>query len=342
MAAVTSASRTIVPNAKALSGPSGWLAGRLERVLPAQHFHVVFTIPDDLNPITLRNKKAVFKILFDAASQTLIELARDEERLGATIGITSVLHTWGQNLLFHPHLHCIVTGGGLSPDGENWIPGREKYFLPVKVIGKLFKGKFLHALHRAYKLGELTLAGSTAYLADPFAWGALKDQLYRKKWIVYAKPPFGGSEHVFKYLGRYTHRVAISNHRLLEMHNGRVSFSYRDYKNDIKTTMTLCAVEFLRRFLLHVLPSRFTRIRHYGLYAARNVNSKLVVARKILNPTVETSPSKEKDTRPWWERFLENTGIDVMCCPDCGGRLTRTHRIKPLFAALPPTGTDTS
>ena len=319
-----------------------WLENRLERVLPTNHFHVVSTIPDDLNPLALRNKKVVFKILFDATSQTLIELARDDKRLGATIGITAVLHSWGQNLLFHPHLHCIVTGGGLSPDGEQWIPGRERYFLPVTVIGKLFRGKFLDALNRAYKSGELTLAGSIADLADPMVWNGFKDQLYRKNWLVYAKPPFGGAEHVFKYLGRYTHRVAISNHRLLEMENGRVTFAYRDYKNDLDTTMTLTAEEFLRRFLLHVLPKGFTRIRHYGLYAGRNVNTKLAVARSLLESETESAAPKQKDTRSWWERFLDNTGIDVMCCPECGKRLTRARRLEPSFDGLSPTGTDTS
>jgi hypothetical protein len=318
-----------------------WLAGRLIRVLPTEHFHVVFTIPDELNPLVLRNKKTLYKILFDSASQTLLDLARDGKRLGAFIGITAVLHTWGQNLLFHPHLHCIVTGGGLSPYGAKWIPGRERYLLPVAVIGKLFRGKFLDALHRAYKSGKLDLAGSTAGLADPMIWSTLKDQLYRKNWVVYAKPPFGGVEHVFKYLGRYTHRVAISNHRLIEMNNGHVTFSLRDYKNSgQKTTMTLSAVEFLRRFLLHVLPGGFTRIRHYGLYAGRNVKDKLATARRLLDPDSETAPPKQKDSRPWWERFLENTGVDVMRCPRCGGRLVRTRRFNPSSLDFPSTGTD--
>ena len=212
----------------------------------------------------------------------------------------------------------------------------------MTVIGKLFRGKFLDALNRAYKSGELTLAGSIADLADPMVWNGFKDQLYRKNWLVYAKPPFGGAEHVFKYLGRYTHRVAISNHRLLEMENGRVTFAYRDYKNDLDTTMTLTAEEFLRRFLLHVLPKGFTRIRHYGLYAGRNVNTKLPVARSLLEPETESATPKQKDSSPWWERFLDNTGIDVMCCPKCGERLTRTRRIDPSLALLAPTGTDTS
>jgi hypothetical protein len=318
-----------------------WLANRLERVLPTEHFHVVFTIPDDLNPLALRNKKVLFKILFDTASQTLIELASDDKRLGATIGITAVLHSWGQNLLFHPHLHCIVTGGGLSPVKEKWIPGREKYFLPVAVIGKLFRGKFLDALHRAYISGALSLDGSTAKLADPMHWNGFKDRLYRKLWVVYAKAPFGGAEHVFKYLGRYTHRVAISNHRLLKMNHGRVTFSYRDYKNEgEKKTMTLEAQEFLRRFLLHVLPAGFTRIRHYGLYAGRNVKTKLTTARTLLSPDSESSPPKQKDSRPWWIRFLENTGLDVMSCPHCAGHLVRTRQIAPVLCCLPQTGTD--
>jgi len=319
-----------------------WLAGRLERVLPTSHFHVVFTVPDELNPLALRNKKVFFSILFEAASRTLLELGRDQRRLGATIGATAVLHTWGQNLLFHPHLHCIVTGGGLTEDGE-WESARERYFLPVAVISKLFRGKFLNSLNRSFQDGKLSLEGSTAELADPMIWSAFKDRLYRKNWIVYAKPPFGGAEHVFKYLGRYTHRVAISNHRLIEMSDGRVTFSYRDYRHDKKTEMTLAATEFLRRFLLHVLPSGFTRIRHYGLYAGRNVRTKLATARLLLVPTSAVAAiAKTKSDASWWERFLENTGVDVMRCPVCGGRLTRTRRLEPLFDDLRPTGTDTS
>jgi hypothetical protein len=311
-----------------------WLSRRLERVLPTPHFHVVFTIADDLNPLALRNKKAVFKILFDAASATLLELAKDEKRLGATIGITAVLHTWGQNLLFHPHLHCVVTGGGLSADGAKWMKGNPRYLLPVKVLGRLFRGKFLAALSNAYNSGDLDMKGTSAKLEDPMAWNAFKDRLYRKDWVVYAKPPFGGVENVFSYLGRYTHRVAISNHRLIEMKNGRVSFAFRDYKNgNKKSVMTLTAQEFLRRFLLHVLPSGFTRIRHYGLYAGQNVETKLAAARRLIEPQpkVETTP---KSALTWYERFLENTGIDVMCCPSCGGRLLSARRIEPAIACL--------
>jgi hypothetical protein len=304
-----------------------WLAQRLERLLPVPYFHVVFTIPHTLNPLALRNKAVVYRILFDTAAATLLELTRDPKRLGADIGITALLHTWGQNLLLHPHVHCVVTGGGLSPDGAHWVPGRERYLLPVRVLGKLFRGKVLARLERAHRDGDLHLGGSTAELADPTVWATLRDRLYRTNWVVYAKPPFGGAKQVFRYLGRYTHRVAISNHRILHVGDGKVTFTLKDYRDGEHTkSMTLDAVEFLRRFLLHVLPKRFVRIRHYGLHASRNVNTKLVAARELLDPDGTHEPAARDATSApteWWERFLQNTGIDMMACPCCGGRLVR-------------------
>jgi Putative transposase/Transposase zinc-binding domain len=305
-----------------------WVTKRLERILPVPYFHVVFTIPDALNPLALRNKKVIYSILFKAASQTLIQLGRDPKRLNVDLGVTAVLHTWGQNLLFHPHLHCIVTGGGLSLNGKRWVLGRERYLLPIKVLGKLFRGKFMALLERAYKEGEFDFKGSTADLADPMIWARLSDGLYNKNWVVYAKPPFGGPTQVFRYLGRYTHRVAISNSRIQSIANGRVRFSMKNYKDGAKNkTMSLAGAEFLRRFLLHVLPKGFVRIRHYGLCASRNVNTKLLTAKRLLEPelTVNSDDSQEvqDDTQPWWERFREMTGVDVMACPCCGGRLER-------------------
>ena len=318
-----------------------WITERLERLLPIPYFHVVFTIPDEINPLALRNKKVVFDILFAAASQSLLTLARDENHLGAQVGFTMVLHTWGQNLLFHPHVHCVVTGGGLSSDGTRWIAAREKYLLSVKVLGKLFRGKFLAALDQAYREGELDLAGSTAELSDPEAWRRLKDCLYNKDWVVFAKPPFGGPEQVFNYLGRYTHRIAISNHRIVNVADGKVTFSWKDYADGCqKKRMTLDAVEFLRRFLLHVLPYGFVRIRHYGLCASRNVNGKLLTARRLLEPSTATSlPSKSEPDptapQPWWERFLEQTGIDVMACPSCAaGRMQRLSSLSSMEIVL--------
>ena len=311
-----------------------WITERLERLLPIPYFHVVFTIPDELNPLALRNKKAVFKLLFAAASQALLTIARDEKHLGAQVGFTMVLHTWGQNLLFHPHVHCVVTGGGLSSDGTRWIAARETYLLPVKVLGKLFRGKFLAALDQAYRDGELDLAGSTAELSDPEAWRCLKDCLYQKDWVVFAKPPFGGAEQVFNYLGRYTHRIAISNHRIVVVADGKVTFSWKDYADGCKKKlMTLDAIEFLRRFLLHLLPSGFVRIRHYGLCASSNVNTKLVAARGLLEPETAPPASEAKNTepKPWWERFLDQTGVDVMACPCC--KAGRMHRQRSLSSA---------
>jgi hypothetical protein len=312
-----------------------WITERLERLLPVPYFHVVFTIPDALNPLALRNKKAVFDILFAAASQTLLTIARDEKHLGAQVGFTMVLHTWGQNLLFHPHVHCVVTGGGLCSDATRWIAAREQYLLPVKVLAKLFRGKFLAALERAYQNAELDLAGSTAELAEPETWHRFKDGLYNKHWVVYAKPPFGGAEQVFNYLGGYTHRIAISNHRIVNFADGKVTFWWKHYADGCqKKLMTLEAVEFLRRFLLHVLPHGFVRIRHYGLCASANVNTKLTIARRLLDaddatPTI-AEPAPAEPT-PWWERFREQTGVDVMACPCC-----KTGRMHPLPLAAKP------
>ena len=312
-----------------------WLEQRLQRLLPVPYFHVVFTLPAELNALALGNKRVVFGILFKAAASTLRRIAADPKHLGAELGVTAVLHTWGQNLLFHPHLHCVVTGGGLSPDGTRWVPARERYLLPVKVLGAVFRGKFLAALSRAWKAGELRLARGTARLADPARWSALKHQLYAKDWVVYAKPPFGGPEHVFRYLGRYTHRVAISNWRITRFDEGRVTFTLKDYTDGgRRKSMTLDAVEFLRRFLLHVLPKGLVRIRHYGLNAGCNVEKKLAVARAILEPGCQPRPVTSP-TKPWWERLMERTGVDVMACPNCAGRRLVRSELLPSVVGPP-------
>src|SRR5262245_56074797 len=306
-----------------------WLQARLERLLPVEHFHVVFTLPAALYPLMLYHPRQLYDLLFQAASQTLLTLAADSKRLGAQIGLTAILHTWGQNLLFHPHLHCVVTGGGLSPDGSRWVAARPGYLLPVKVLGRLFRGKFLAGIQQAYQAGQLTLAGSVASLAQPQAFRRWLDTLYRQNWVVYAKRPFGGAQQVFRYLGRYSHRVAIANSRLLALENGQVSFHWKDYDDDHRTkVMRLTAGEFIRRFLLHVLPKRFVRIRHYGLLAGRHVSTRLARCRQLLGePKVE--PRVE---RTWLDRLREWTGQDLTRCPQCGLPSPKSHVSLPTSA----------
>ena len=313
---------------------AAWLETRLQRLLPVGYFHVVFTLPDILQPLLLHNQRRLYQLLFQAASATLLTLAADPQRLGAQIGVTALLHTWGQNLCFHPHLHCVATGGGLALDGQRWVAGKQKYFLPVKVLGKLFRGKFLAGMKAAYQSGELTFTGSVAYLADPRAFQQLLDALYGRNWVVYAKRPFGGPQQVFRYLGRYSHRVAISNSRLVSMDEDTVSFQWKDYAHGQQTkVMRLTTEEFLRRFLLHVLPKGFVRIRHYGLLASVNVSTKLERCRQLLGREAQPASPPPKN---WMERILEWTGQDPMRCPHCQGRLERRPLAKQLPAKCRP------
>jgi hypothetical protein len=301
-----------------------WVESRLARLLPVPYFHVVFTLPDELQPLGLKNRRVLYTLLFRAASETLLELAADPRRLGAQIGVTAVLHTWGQNLRFHPHLHCVVTGGGLSPDGQRWVAGREDYFLPVRVLGQLFRGKFLAGLKAAFEADRLTLTGSVELLREPQAFRKLLGTLYRQPWVVYAKPPFGGAEQVYRYLGRYTHRVAISNGRLMSLEQGDVTFRYKDYADHQRVkVMTLEADEFIRRFLLHVLPKGFVRIRHYGVLAGRNVDTKLAECRRLLE--VASQPT-DGDTASETESPLldgDTANEDRVRCPKCHAPMHR-------------------
>jgi hypothetical protein len=302
-----------------------WLQARLERVLPVDHFHVVFTLPVALHPLILHHPRQLYDLLFAAASQTLLTLAADGRRLGAQIGVTAILHTWGQNLSFHPHLHCVVTGGGLSLDGCRWVAGRPGYFLPVKVLGRLFRGKFLAGVQEACKAGLLSFGGSVATLAEPHHFRRWLDTLYRQDWVVYAKKPFAGAQQVFRYLGRYSHRVAISNSRLLALADEHVSFSWKDYADGHRTKILRLTVdEFLRRFLLHLLPKRFVRIRHYGLLASRNVGTKLVQCRQLLAASAApVIPPPTTASPSWLDDVPIHTGPDPGCCPHSQGPLTR-------------------
>jgi hypothetical protein len=242
--------------------------------------HVVFTVPEQMAPLALSNQRLFYSLLFRAASQTLLEIAADPRHLGAHIGVLAVLHTWSQNLRHHPHLHCLVPAGGMALDNSRWVATRRGFFLPVRVLSRMFRGKLLAFLKQSYRRNELCFAGKLAELSTPRVFHSLLGTLRRTEWVVYSKPPFGGPEHVLKYLARYTHRVAISNGRLLSLDNGQVRFRWRDSRhNNRSSVMKLDAVEFIRRFLLHVLPAGFVKIRHFGLLANRNQRQALTLCR---------------------------------------------------------------
>jgi hypothetical protein len=267
-----------------------WLMKQAASLLPVPYAHVVFTVPEQLAPLALRNQRLFYGLLFRAASETLLEIAADPSHLGARIGALAVLHTWSQNLRHHPHLHCLVPSGGLALDHSRWVATRPNFFLPVHVLSRMFRGKILAFLKHAYARRQLRFPGSLADLAQPRPFQSLLNLLRHNKWVVHAKPPFGGPEQVLKYLARYTHRVAIANGRLLTLENGQVRFRWRDSRHHNRIgVMTLDAVEFIRRFLLHVLPSRFVKIRHFGLLANRNRRRALALCRFHLNATAADS-----------------------------------------------------
>jgi hypothetical protein len=293
-----------------------WLEKHQAQLLPVPYFHVVFTLPEGIASIAWQNKKVVYNILFCAASETLRRIAADPQHLGAHIGFLAVLHTWGQNLLFHPHLHCVVPGGGLSPDRQRWIPSRKRFFLPVRVLSRLFRGLFLHYLQKAYSAGKLKFHGSLQELSDPGNFDAFLQRCRKPEWVVYSKPPFGGPDQVLDYLGRYTHRVAISNHRLVSLTDGKVTFRWRDYKDGNKQkVMTLDALEFIRRFLMHVLPHGFVRIRHYGFLANPCCEKNLSLCRQLLE--VAQINAEESSAEDWKQRYERLAGEFINLCPVC-------------------------
>jgi hypothetical protein len=298
-----------------------WLLERERDLLDVCYFHVVFTVPDSLNHLALQNQKLFYSLLFKAASETLLELSRDPKYLGAQIGLISVLHTWGQNLIDHPHVHCIVPGGGLSFDGTRFIPSRKKFFIPVKVLSRKFRGKLLAFLKEAFQDDELLFFGILAPLAGKLNFQALLDALYQKQWVVYCKKPFKSPWHVLRYLGRYIHRVALSNQRIVALQDEQVTFSWRDYKDNNKTKlMTLDVSEFIRRFLLHVLPSRFVKIRHYGILSNRNRSTKLRLCQRLT-----LSKIRESQKLNTIDLLFKLTRIDLRVCPCCG-QMTMVHK----------------
>jgi hypothetical protein len=314
-----------------------WVGRRKAELLPIEYFHLVFTIPAQLNALTLQNKSLLYKLLFDASAATLLTIAADPKHLGARIGFFSILHTWGQNLLDHPHLHCVVTGGGLSPDGKRWIACRPGFFLPVRVLSRLFRRLFVEGVRQLLGKHRLRFEGALAPLEKTLP--DLLDRLARTEWVVYAKPPFGGPAQVIEYLGRYTHRVAISNQRLLGLNDGRVRFAYKDYRSNRHSrnrTMSLEASEFIRRFLLHTLPPGFARIRHYGILAARNKAQTLPLCRCLLDAAPLCLPPVP-EVLACKAQILEV----AFCCPHCHKGVM--VRIGPVPRRRPaPAGTDSS
>jgi hypothetical protein len=260
-----------------------WLRSRQRELLPVTYYHVVFSLPHRLIPLVWQNQRALFSLLFEASAAALLEVAAHPKRLEALIGFLSVLHTWGQTLQPHPHIHCVVPGGGLSPDRKRWIPSPQSFFLPVRALSRVFRGKFVAGLRRLFRKGQLQFFGASQPLSDAKAFNAFLRTLFREDWVVYSKPPFGGPEHVLHYLARYTHRVAISNHRLLNVTAHDVTFRWKDYAHHSKSrAMTLSHEEFLRRFFQHVLPTGFPRIRYFGFLASRSRAVLLPLCRKLL------------------------------------------------------------
>lgn len=315
-----------------------WLQQRKQELLPIPYYHLVFTLPEPLSALALQNKKELFGILFTASAETLLTIAADPQHLGARIGFFSILHSWGQNLLFHPHIHCVVTGGGLAPEGDRWIPSRPAFFLPVRVLSRLFRRLFLDTLARRFE--HLHFHGELAPLACPSAFAQWLAPLRTQEWVVYCQPPFGSPQQVIEYLGRYTHRVALSNQRLLAIDEDSVTFQHKDYRSSqpqFWRPMTLSGEEFIRRFLLHVLPDGFQRIRYYGLLANRFRAKRLAQCRALLlGPRPDLLPAP-----PQLQALQEALGQPSTPCPRCRqGTLLRVASLAPI--RWPAVWSDTS
>jgi hypothetical protein len=310
-----------------------WLEDRQSELLPTSYFHVVFTLPEEIAAIAHQNKAPSYAILFHAAAETLRTIAADPKHLGAQLGFFAVLHTWGQTLLHHPHLHCVVAGGGLSSDGTRWVACRRNFFLPVRVLGRLFRRLFLDALKKAFDADKLTFFGTLAGFRDRAIFLRQLARAGKVKWVVYAKPPFAGPEQVLAYVARYTHRVALSNDRLIGIENGSVRFRWRDYRDgNRQKTMTLTADEFIRRFLLHVLPEGFQRIRYYGFLGNRCREQKLARCRQLL---AVPQPPVSEEARDYHHQYEKITGASLIECPACHqGRMIVIDVLNPTKLSL--------
>lgn len=319
-----------------------WIEHRQAELLNVEYFHVVFTLPEEIAAIAYQNKAVVYNLLFAATAETLRTIAADPKHLGAEIGFFAVLHTWGQNLIHHPHLHCVVPGGGLSADGQRWLACRSGFFLPVRVLSRFFRRRFLELLAQAFDRGELEFFSALQALRERHAFRRYLDPLREKEWVVYAKAPFAGPEQVLDYVGRYTHRVAISNNRLLDIDDGTVTFRWKDYRDDnTQKIMALDADEFIRRFLLHVLPQGLQRIRYYGLLGNRHREEKLAQCRQLLKMEPKTPRETDAEPSDYRDRYQALTGVSLHQCPVCHrGRMLMVEQIsRPV---PPPIAIDTS
>jgi hypothetical protein len=322
---------------------AAWIEQRQAQLLDCEYFHVVFTVPEEIASIAYQNKAVLYNILFAATSETLRAIAADPKHLGAEIGFFAVLHTWGQSLMHHPHLHCVVPGGGLSANGTRWIACRPGFFLPVRVLSRFFRRRFLELLHQAHHRGELEFFSALQGLRDAKAFRAYLDPLRKKEWVVYAKAPFAGAQQVLDYVGRYTHRVAISNNRLLDIEDGHVTFRWKDYRDgDAQKTMSLAACEFIRRFLLHVLPPGLQRIRYYGWMGHRHREEKLALCRQHLQMDPKTQAAQDLEApTDYRDRVQALTGVSLSQCPICRkGHMVTVERISR--PASPPLILNTS
>jgi hypothetical protein len=322
-----------------------WIEDRQSELLDVPYYHVVFTVPEEIAAIAYQNKDVVYGILFQVTAETLKTIAADPQHLGAEIGFFAVLHSWGQNLQVHPHLHCVVPGGGLSPDGQRWVSCRPGFFLPVRVLSRLFRRLFLEALRKAFDSGKLQFFAALEPLSEALAFAQLLDRMKACEWVVYAKRPFAGPKQVLDYVGRYTHRVAISNNRLLDIENGQVRFQWKDYRHEGQSkTMTLSADEFIRRFLLHVLPDGFQRIRYYGFLGNRYRKEKLERCRRLLGMPAPASTSTEAPAdNDYHDRYEELTGRSLHQCPQCDrGRMLVVKILAPTLCKAAPGPADSS
>jgi hypothetical protein len=310
-----------------------WIEHRQAELLDCPYFHVVFTVPDEIAAITYQNKEVVYDILFHSTAETLKTIAADPKHLGAEIGFFAVLHSWGQNLMFHPHLHCVVPGGGLSGDGQRWVHCRARFFLSVRVLSRLFRRLFLERLETTFNSAKLQFFGALEPLRNPRTFAERIAQAKKSDWVVYAKRPFAGPQQVLDYVGRYTHRVAISNNRLIDIDNDRVQFHWKDYRDNSQIkVMDLEAHEFIRRFLLHVLPEGFQRIRYYGFLSNRDRKKKLALCRQLLGIQTSLQTTSVKDYR---ERYQKLTGQSLTVCPRCQqGQMVIVESLPPALCRV--------